>query len=158
MKTRRTFARINFGLLTPNSGIRLLHPDESCMCAMCRIIDDTKKVSYDEHGNPKRHIDQQLQVRHLKKCLRQSEGVRLIDLETFNHAFTINPLSTLTMNSTRPNPVEKFVKRHGSNDIRAFSIHQERSGNDLEVFTTLAYDFGMHMTSIRRGSIGRYGC
>ena len=50
------------------------YPDESCMHILCRIIDDSKKVSYDEHGNQKRHIDQQLQVRHLKKCLRQSEG------------------------------------------------------------------------------------
>ena len=76
MKTGRTFARIDFGqLLTPNSGIKVAsYPDESCMHILCRIIDDIKKVSYDEHGNPKRHIDQQLQVRHLKKCLRQSEG------------------------------------------------------------------------------------
>ena len=47
------------------------------------------------------------------------------------------------MNSTRPNPVEKFMRRHGSNDAPCV-FDTPRKIDDLEVFTTLAYDFGMH--------------
>ena len=47
------------------------------------------------------------------------------------------------MNSTRPNPLEKFMRRQGSNDAPCV-FDTPRKIDDLEVFTTIAHDFGMH--------------